>query len=94
MEGLVKSRTWKNFCLEEVPRDANILNDRFVLAIKAERTRKEIWNARFSVQGHRDSMKQSLVYSTSVSRQQSTKITVVIAAIFGFQLYSSDVTKL
>lgn len=38
-------------------------------------------------------MKQSLVYDTSVTRQQSPKVIVRLAAILAFGLYSSDVTR-
>lgn len=36
-------------------------------------------------------MKKSLVHNTSVARQQGTKLEVGIAAISGFELFSSDV---
>lgn len=91
LEELVTSETWKTVCREEVSPYANILNSRFALAVKDEGTKTEIWKARLVVQGHRDSVKQSILHKTSVARQQSTKLIVWIAAICGFQLYSSDV---
>lgn len=49
--------------------------------------------ARFVVQEHEDSMKHSLVHSTSVSSQQATKILVEIAVVLGLRLFSTDVTE-
>lgn len=45
------------FLREKVPPDANTWNGRLVLAITYEGTNKEIWKAKFVVQGHSDSMK-------------------------------------
>jgi len=93
IEGLLKRKTWKIVCREEVPDNANILRGRFILAIKDEGTDREIWKARFVVQGHRDKLKKLLVHDISVARQHSTKILIGIAAIFGFRLFSTDVTQ-
>ena len=93
IEGLIKRGTWKIVCRSEVPDDANILNGRFVLAIKDEGTDREIWKARFIVQGHRDRFKKSLVHDISVARQYAIKMLVGIASIFGFRLFSSDVIQ-
>ena len=93
IEGLIKRKTWKIVCRSEVPDDANILGGRFVLAIKDEGTNREIWKARFIVQGHLDGLKNWLVHNISVIRQHAIKMLVGIAAIFGFQLFSTDVTQ-
>ena len=66
---------------------------RFVLAIKDEGTDKEVWKARFIVQGYRDKLKTSLVHDTSTARQYSIRILTGLAAIFGFRLFSTDVTQ-
>lgn len=92
IEGLIKRKTWKVVCRSEVPEGANVLGWRFVLAIKDEGTGNEIWKARFMVQGHKDFMKNSLVHNLSVDKQHAIKILVEIAAIFGFRLFSTDVT--
>ena len=93
IEGLVKNKTWKIVCGNEVPYDANVLNGRFVLAIKDANTDKERWKARFVVQGHRDKLKKSLVHDISVAKQHSIKKLIGIAAIFDFRLFSTDVTQ-
>jgi hypothetical protein len=78
---------------EEVSDNANTLGGRFVLAVKDEGTDKEVWKARFVVQGYRDHLKTSLVHDTATSRQHSYRVLVGLAAIFGFNLFSIDVTQ-
>jgi Reverse transcriptase (RNA-dependent DNA polymerase) len=85
--------TWKVVTQDSVSKNANILGGRFVLAIKYEGTRKEVWKARSVVQGYRDHLKKSLVHDTAVSRQQSSRLLVGLSASFGFSLFSTDVTQ-
>ena len=77
----------------EIPDNANVLNGRFVLTIKDSGTKSEVWKARYVVQGHKDKMKRSFVHDTSNARQFSIKLLVGIAALFGFRLFSTDVTQ-
>lgn len=69
-----------------------ILGRRFILAVKEEGTQREIWKARFIVQGHKDLAKSSIVHEVSVARQYSTAVLLSLAAIFGFQKFSTYVT--
>ncbi len=93
IDGLVKNGTWRVVCYDETPKDACVLSGRFVLAIKDEGTGKEIWKARFVVQGHRDKLKKYLVHEISVVKQQGIKMLIGIASIFGFRIFSSDVIQ-
>jgi hypothetical protein len=90
---LIDRGTWRVVAKEEVSYNASILGGRFVLAIKDEGTDKEVWKARFVVQGYRDHLKASLVHETATSRQHSSRALVGLAAIFGFNLFSTDVTQ-
>lgn len=92
IERLLARKTWKIVCRNEVPDDANILTRIFALAIKNQGTNKEIWKACFVVQRPRDKLKNHLVHKISVAKQQTTKILIGIAAIFGFRMFSTDVT--
>lgn len=85
--------TWKVVLKEEVPSNANVLGGRFVLAIKDSDTDREVWKARFVVQGYRDKMNKSLVHDNSNVRPSSVRMLVGLASIFGFQLFSTDVTQ-
>lgn len=91
--GLEKRNTWKVVPKATLPPDANILGGRFVLAIKNGGTSQETWKARFVVQGHKDSMKKSLVHCVSLAKQFSTKIILSIAATMDFKLFTTDVTQ-
>jgi Reverse transcriptase (RNA-dependent DNA polymerase) len=90
---LIDRGTWRVVAKEEVSDNANILGGRFVFAIKDEGTDKEVWKARFVVQGYRDHLKTSLVHDTATSRQHSSRVLVGLAAIFGVNLFSTDVTQ-
>jgi hypothetical protein len=46
----------------ELPTGVNVLNGRFVVTIKDVGTEKEIYKARYVVQGHRDKEKTSMVH--------------------------------
>ena len=78
---------------DEILENANILNGRFVLAIKDSGTNKEVWKARYVVQGHKDKLKLSFVHDTSTAVQFSVKLLVGLAALFEFRLFSTDVTQ-
>jgi hypothetical protein len=71
----------------------NIMGGRFVLTIKESGTSKEIYKARYVVQGFRDKKKSTLVHDASTSMQQSTKLLIGLAAIFGYRIFSTDVTQ-
>ena len=51
IEGLIKRGTWKIVKKDEVPQNANVLGGRFVLTIKDSGTNKEVYKARYVVQG-------------------------------------------
>lgn len=61
------------------------------MASKNAGTEKEIWNARFFVQGFLGKLKELLVYDTCTAREHSTGIFVV--SIFGIRLFSTDVAQ-
>ena len=89
----MKRGTWKLVLRDEVPKDANVMGGRFVLAIKDADTDKPTYKARFVVQGHRDRDKDLLVHTSSALRQNSLKILVSIAAMFGFPIWTHDVSQ-
>lgn len=78
---------------KDVSKTSNILNGRFILSIKDERTSGEVWKARFVAQGRKDNMKQFLEHSKSGARQQSKKLLDGMAAIFEFRLFATDVAQ-
>jgi Reverse transcriptase (RNA-dependent DNA polymerase) len=93
IQGLIERGTWKAFLKDEMPENPNIMSCRFVLTIKDSSTSKERCKARYVVQGFRDKKKTSLVNDASTSKQQSTKLLIGLAAIFGYRILSTDVTQ-
>eukprot|EP00171_Calliarthron_tuberculosum_P022102 IDg22102t1 len=73
--------------------DPNILGGRFVLSIKDEGSKREVWKARFVVQDYRNKMKTCPVHDISTARHHSIRMLIGLAAIFGFRLFSTDVTQ-
>ena len=93
LRGLTERGVYEIVCKEEVPPGANILGGRFVLAIKEKGTEDEKYKAHFVVQGHTDTEKNILVHNTTTLKQSSVRMLVAIAAIFGFKLWSQDVSQ-
>jgi Reverse transcriptase (RNA-dependent DNA polymerase) len=93
IEGIVDKGTWAVTVSSEVPTGANILNGRFVFIIKDVGTEKEIYKARYVVQGHRDKEKTSMVHHNTTATQQSTRLLIGLAAIFGFRVCTHDVQQ-
>lgn len=58
---------WEIVCREEIPKNDNVLNRQFLLAIKDGRPNKELWKSSFIAQAHRGKMKTLLFHDTSVS---------------------------
>lgn len=93
LAGLAARGVYEVVCKEDVPKGANILGGRFVLAIKNADTAEEIYKARFVVQGHTDVEKNLLVHNSTNLRQSSVRLLVALAAVFGFRLWSQDVSQ-
>jgi Reverse transcriptase (RNA-dependent DNA polymerase) len=93
IEGIVDNGTWAVTVSSEVPTGANVLNGRFVVTIKDVDTEREIYKARYVVQCHRDKEKTSMVHHNTTARQQSTRLLIGLAAIFGFRVCTHDVQQ-
>ena len=93
LDGLAKRCDFEIVLKDEVPEDANILGGRFVLSIKNKNTGEEIYKARFVVQGHKDADKGLLVHTSSNLKQSSIRVLLCLAALFGFNVWSQDVSQ-
>jgi Reverse transcriptase (RNA-dependent DNA polymerase) len=92
--GLIDKGTFRLALRAEADDQApNILPSRFVLAIKTSETGDEIYKARLVVGGHRDRLKPKLVHNSTTVSQTSVRMTMTVAALFGFTLWSSDVRQ-
>jgi Reverse transcriptase (RNA-dependent DNA polymerase) len=94
ISGLLEKGTWKVCVRSELPAGANIMGGRLVLTIKDVDTDREIHKARYVIQGFRDKDKTRLVHQSLTARQQSTKLLVAIAAVFGFRIFLQSADKL
>lgn len=65
----------------------------FVITIKDVETDNPIYKARYVMHGHKDRDKSSLVHDATTANQSSTKMLVSIAALFGFRLWTEDVSQ-
>lgn len=93
LEGLAHRGVFEVVLKDDIPSNANILGGRFVLSIKNKDTNEEIYKARYVVQGHKDIEKHMLVHSSSNLKQSSIRILLSIAALFGFHIWSQDVSQ-
>lgn len=93
LEGLARRGVYEIVLKDEVPEGANILGSRFVLSIKNKDTGDEVYKARFVVQGHKDREKDFLVHISSNLKQSSIRLVLSLAAIFGFNIWSQDITQ-
>lgn len=89
----MKRRTFKIFLEKDVPKSANSVGGRFVLAMKDAGTKNEIHKASFVVQGHTDAEKNLKVHPSPNPRPQTVKILIAVAALFRFGLWSQDVSQ-
>ena len=77
--------------LSDLPPKANLLPARFVLVIKTSAEGATRYKARYVIGGHRDRLKLYIVHDSQTVHASSVRIVVCLAAIFGFEIWSSDV---
>ena len=93
IRNLIKRKTFKVILKEDLPADANVLPGRFVLALKSTVDGKIFHKARFVIGGHRDRLKNFMVHSSQTLQPSSIRLLLALASIFGFQVWTSDVTQ-
>ena len=93
ISGLIEKGVYEIVLKEDIDPKANILGGRFVLTVKNKDTDKELYKARFVAQGHRDKEKHMLVHASTNLRQRSIRMIACIAALFGFRIWTQDVTQ-
>jgi len=90
---LLRRGTFKVILREDVPSDANVLPGRFVLAIKSTEDGKIKHKARYLIGGHRDRLKHMVIHLASTLQPQSIRLLLALAAIHGFDIWTSDVRQ-
>jgi len=64
VRNLINRGTFKIILREDIPKDANVLPGRFVLAIKSTEDGEVKYKARYVLGGHRDKLKRMMVHSS------------------------------
>jgi Reverse transcriptase (RNA-dependent DNA polymerase) len=87
---LIDVGTFELVVEEDAPKHPNIVPSRYVLSIKNKDGVVSL-KARFVLGGHRDNDRKSLVHATTTLKQQSVRILLALAALFGFEVTAADV---
>jgi Reverse transcriptase (RNA-dependent DNA polymerase) len=90
--GLIERGTFRLVLREEAGSHPDVIPSRFVLSIKHESGEDRL-KARFVLGGHLDRDKKAQIHNTTNFKQQSIRIILALASIFGFDLWSSDVNQ-
>jgi Reverse transcriptase (RNA-dependent DNA polymerase) len=93
IKGLLERGTFRIILKSEIPQGANVLGGRYVLVIKDAGTEREVWKARYVIQGHRDQEKEIMVRSSTNVQQRSIRLIFALASILGFKIWTQDVTQ-
>ena len=93
IKNLLNRGTFKVILREEIPKDVNVLPGRFVLALKSTEDGEIKHKARYVIGGHRDRLKHMMVHSTSTLQPSSIRLLLALAAIHGFDVWTSDVRQ-
>ena len=93
VQGLIDRGTFEVLKKKDVPKDANIVPLRFVLALKSGLTIKPKNKARAVLGGHLDKLKELMVHITQTIQPSSIRLLSAIAEMFGWELWLSDVCQ-
>ena len=93
IKGLLERGTFRIVLKEDIPKGANRLRARYVLSIKDSNTEKEVWKARYIIQGHRDLERDVLIRRSTTIQQKGIRLILAMAAIHGFKLWTTDVAQ-
>jgi hypothetical protein len=92
VRGLISRGTFRLQILDET-RGRNIVPSKFVLAIKYEDDGREVYKIRLCLGGHRDFLKNHMVHTATTLTQTSTRPILALAAIFGWNVWTTDVQQ-
>lgn len=78
---------------KDVPRDANVIGARFLLALKNHGTPSEVAKARYVAQGYNDKERRFLVHDVLLLRPASVHRFITVAACKGWRLFDHVVIQ-
>lgn len=91
--GLMDRKAFEVVLKEDVPPNVNILEGLFVLALKNIGNNNEKFKVCFVMPRRTDAEKNMPVHNSSNVKQQSARLLIVLAAIFGFRVWIQDVSQ-
>lgn len=93
VNGLMERGTFRILKRMNIPKDANVIPCKFVLAIKSDVDEKLTYKARFVAGGHRDRRKDFLVHSSQTVQPWSTRLLLSLSEMYDFELWVADVRQ-
>ena len=88
---LLRRGMFKVILKEEIPQGADVLNVRYVLAIKSSIDCKIKFKTRYVIGGHRDMLKRDFVHNAHTLHPTSVCLMIALAAALGFKVWSTDI---
>lgn len=61
---------WEVVCKEDIPKCVNIMNGCFVIFIKNEGAKNEVWKARFILERYRDKLNGPIRYNSAKEKKE------------------------
>ena len=93
VKGLEDMQTWQRVDGSSLGKEANVMGSRFALSLKHTGTEQEVAKDRLVVKGHKDKDKFNVLHDATTLHQRSTRLIVCIAGMFGFDVWSHDITQ-
>lgn len=90
VNGLNRTQIWQVVHRSEIPPNANIIGVRFGLTLKTFGYAGKKAKVRYVAQGHNDRHKLFTCHDTSTLLSSSIRLTLSVAALLGFCLFSHD----
>lgn len=90
--GRLDKKAFRVVFREERDASAKVIGSMIVITIKHKVTCKDFFKAMFGVQAHLDRENKLLVHAYTTVGQQAVKLLVSLAKIFGYLLWSEDMT--
>lgn len=87
---LIKRGAFEVVLIDDIPKDANLLPGRFVLAIKSKSTGEILFKARYVIGGHRDKYKALIVHASCTIQPSSIRLLLALAKMLDFDIWTAD----
>jgi len=90
---LLAKGTYKFVHKEDVPKDAVVMESRFVLTIKEPDSTSPQFKARFVILGHKDPDKHRIVNEAPTVLRSSVRLLISLSRVYNYPLWNRDVSQ-